>query len=441
MDQESLVKRSLSELFAYSSQAWNFILPGRNNQHYSKYFGAYQDRNLGGSNFSENQLFVGYAFLLSIFSYAIYFIVTRRNVKKTKLLAFREDLSVVFLYFIALIGIGISIQPIVHFLGFNFPTPSWLIFNLTPSFRTISRWGILTVIALQGIGAVYLVRLLKLLPSTRKIILSSFILLLLLDIGAPKAFKLLPSNLSKSPDVYKWIKHNTPKNSVILDVIPYSPDGVPLNWALIHGRKVANSTRSNEPLNQTLLFPGDQTFRCAAKMKDIDYLVFHPDLFGIKKPLSPNAFQRVKDFSFKEDSEFSKWTRASIYRVNQVEVSGSFVEYLDGFGMAEARGIKSFRWINGKIANLKLNSNRNRIIKFRLESFGIENFTLIRQNKQVIWSGKVPVEGVTVQVNAIPKKVMVIESRNSNKISSLLPSTKDERIISVGISNLKIEGC
>ena len=439
--QESLVQRSYSELFAYSSQTWNYILPGRNNQYYSKYFGAYQDRNLGGSNFSENSLFIGYAFLCSILFYVIYSILNRYDSKRTKTTPFKKDLSILFLIFTALIGIAISIQPMFHIFGLTIPTPSWLIFNLTPSFRTISRWGILTVIGIQGIGAICLVRLLNFLPSLRKTILSTFILLLLLDIGAPKALKLIPSNLSKSPDVYKWIQQNTPKSSIILDVIPFTPDGIPLNWAVIHGRKLANSTRSNSPLNQTLLFPGDQTFRCAAKIKEIDYLVFHPDLFGSDRHINLDGFQKVKDFPFEESSEFSTWTKASIYKLDRTNVSDSYIEYLSGFGMPEIRGIKSFRWINGTTAKLKLNSNKNRLIKLTLESFGVENLTLIQQSNRVVWSGKVPVEGVTIQFEAAPNEVIVIDSRISNKISSLLPSTKDDRVISVGMSNLEIEGC
>jgi hypothetical protein len=439
--QESSVKRSYSELFAYSSEAWHYILPGRNNQYYSKYFGAYQDRNLGGSNFSENSLFIGYAFLISILFYTIYSIITRYGSKLRKSKLFQIDLNIVFLMFIALIGIAISIQPAIHIFGFSIPTPSWLIFNLTPSFRTISRWGILTVIGIQAVGAICLVKVLKLLPSLRKIIISCFILLILLDIGAPRAFTLLPSNLSESPDVYKWIQQNTPKSSIILDVIPFTPDGIPLNWALIHGRRIANSTRSNEPINQTLLFPGDQTFRCVANIKEIDYLVFHPDLFGNDQHIYFDGIQKVKDFPLDEGSEFSPWTKASIYKIDRNNAVNSFIEYLGGFGTAEIRGTKSFRWINGKTAYLNLKSSEKRFVKFTLESFGVENLTMVKQSNLIVWSGKVPVEGVTIEFEADPNEIITIESRNSNKISALIPSTKDDRVISVGLSNLEIKGC
>jgi len=276
-------QRDWNELNVYSIKAWNLILPPPSNPYLGTYFKDFQTQNLGGSNFSETGLYPGLAFML-LATYALYFYLikpmnaSRRSVLTEYTNKNEAIAQTKWLLFFLAFGILLSMRPWVQIIGIEVPFPSGILFHILPFWRTISRWGIISTVAIIALGSVGIAQVLQ-----RKskiftlIILFIFTLVTVLDLGIPKTLDPKVVNATQVIGPYHWLNRNTSESAVVLDVVPYSVDGFFLGMALTSKRKMANPLRF--PIESTaleLLYPGRHDFLCNINAAQVDFLIIHP---------------------------------------------------------------------------------------------------------------------------------------------------------------------
>lgn len=128
------------EIEIYSSRPWEFLLPYHDNPLVPRSIVQYEVAHLHGSNFTENELFLGYVVML---------------LAAVAVLALRARFEVVLLLAVGVVGAAVSLPPGLHYHGFVVPTPSLYLNQIFPIFRVYARFGLLVILGatlLAGLG-------------------------------------------------------------------------------------------------------------------------------------------------------------------------------------------------------------------------------------------------------------------------------------------------
>ena len=132
--------QSAVQIEIYSSRPWEFVLPYHDNPLVPSAIVRYEVAHLHGSNFTENELFIGYVVML---------------LATVAVLVLRARFEVVLLLAVGVVGAAVSLPPGLHFHGITVPTPSLYLNPIFPIFRVYARFGILVILGaalLAGLG-------------------------------------------------------------------------------------------------------------------------------------------------------------------------------------------------------------------------------------------------------------------------------------------------
>ena len=282
--------RNSNELTVYRLKFWHLLLPGPENPFLSKDTTRWMVNSLGGSNFSETGLYLTWTFLLfglfTLFQFRIFrgskkYLYNVQLNSSTKSydhvsitytwVKFTSLLLVAFLFFSMLPRIGIG--------TLQLPGPARILFELTGTFRTLSRFGIVVVICCVVLGSISLA---KFLETSQSFILLKFkqlmiiFLVVVIELGFPIAQKLTIFEIEEVPKSYIWVSKNTPPNSVILNYLPWSIDGLHFGWGVFHQRKLINLWRADSPKPKDgFLDISESEVTCFLQKKGVNYILTH----------------------------------------------------------------------------------------------------------------------------------------------------------------------
>jgi hypothetical protein len=331
-------QRDWNELNVYSIKAWHFVMPPPTNPYFGPFFKDFQTQNLAGSNFSETSLYPGLAFILfaayAVFVNLIKPVFGRRGNPKAEITKNQKvTLQIKWLILFFLLGIWLAMRPLIYILGMEVPFPSGVLYHLLPYWRTISRWGIITTVAIIALGSIGVTQLIRRKPKFLSVvILFFFTITTLLDLGFPKTLNPKIVSATQLTGPYDWLNRNTSENAVLLDVVPYSVDGFFLGMALTSKRKMANALRfPNESKRLELLYPGRPDFLCNVNSVEADYVIIHPSFYeSTNYPLLP-GFKKVKRFYSQPNDEYFDWNNSTIYAPSASDRPDLLETYDSGF--------------------------------------------------------------------------------------------------------------
>lgn len=388
--QNDKVVRDWNELTVYSIRYWHLLTPHPSNSYYSPYFENWQDAHLGGSNFSETGLFLGFG-VISILTLALLKYLKSLKFQKGKLRDSKNlDTIIFFLLSVTFVGILIAMRPIVHLGGINLPFPSGILFNVLPVWRTISRWGFLATIALVVLAIYILAKYVETKSSKiRNILLIFFISVGLIDVGFPGNLSPKVETVVRDNTVYEWIDNNTNKKTVILDVVPYSVDGFVTNLALTSKRRLSNFLRiPQESWRNELLYPGMKTFACALERSRTDYVILHPNLYKINSSDLENL-TFVKEFkSTSSHKKLKDWFNARLYRYIDNQKLNYQVNYTDAFVLSSQDNWNA-KWLQNKSrSHILISKIENEKVSFTVENEAKEFVNVkLQVNNELLWTG------------------------------------------------------
>jgi hypothetical protein len=422
-----LPNRDWSELSVYSIKAWHLLLPSPENFYYKKFVAEWAEENLGGSNFSETGLFPGYLFLFL----AIYYIFIskfrgRRLYPRSKKIDFtHERIRYLFLVFIFFFGVVLASKPFLQFGDISFPTPSGFIFHFAPYWRTISRWGMISTVAIIAIGALgYKMITKSFSPSSfrQRVLASLAVILLALDLGFP--FFLNPTSevVVKPSGPYAWISENTNTESVLLDLVPYSVNNFFLGNVLTSKRKVSNTFREPErSFQKELLFPQRENFACALTRAKVNYVIYHP-LSSLKKiTFTPEIFSKVFEYKASLVDPLREWNDAEVYSVDRFAVYTYDVDHITGFELFEDNHLDASWYLQKergdiKFSNLKgLATTNLQLPKIKLETKRYPELVTLLVDGAIIWSGEVDGEVLVSLDNRYSTNHLLTIVRENNR--------------------------
>ncbi|GAH35836.1 unnamed protein product, partial [marine sediment metagenome] len=244
--------KELIQLETYSARIWEYFIPSVGNPFFKNIVSNFVFSHLHGSNLVESTLYLGFVPIIFglIGIYFIYFgknkIVYEKNknvieehIKNNKYLKNNEDkrknINVIekytenirnlkhnnnndnntnnnkgfllfYLTILLIFSIIISLDPIVNIFGLEIKFPSYYLFKLLPVFRVYTRFYPFILMSLIVIASIGMNKILeKIKPFKYKTIFVVVIILLIIF----EYMNFPPSHitdLSKTPDVYRWLK-------------------------------------------------------------------------------------------------------------------------------------------------------------------------------------------------------------------------------------------
>jgi hypothetical protein len=281
--------RSANELTVYRLKFWHLLLPGPENPFLTKDATSWMANSLGGSNFSETGLYITWTFLLFSLLTLFRFRGFRggksnlHNVKVNSNANSQDHVSIMYIWvsFTSVLLVAFlvfSMFPRVAIGALQIPGPARILFELTGTFRTLSRFGIVIVICCVVLGSISLA---KFLETSQSLILLRFkqlmaVFLVVIELGFPVAQMPTVLDIRDVPNSYIWVSKNTPPNSVILDYLPWSIDGLHLGWGVFHQRRLINLWRADSPNpKDDFLQISESEVTCFLQQKGVNYILTH----------------------------------------------------------------------------------------------------------------------------------------------------------------------
>lgn len=268
--QFSSIKRGVSDYFNFGTRLSDFYLPPT----YSFLFEGLKELKLSDtsahfSNIAENTLYVGLLNLLLAFSYLAAVLT-----KKIKTDHFK------FLAIIAFFPLLLSLPPEIKIFSFSLPTPSALYPLFLPTFRTLSRFGVITTLGLITMSACAFQMIYVKVKSSqvKKALIGFLFVFTLLETG--NVHKLFFSDTSSVPVVYEQLKNLPiqPGKSVL--EIPNVWGYVSTFWATYHHKPMFNTFESTSPNFQALgalRIKSVDDLLNFARQNNIEYIIYHSD--------------------------------------------------------------------------------------------------------------------------------------------------------------------
>jgi hypothetical protein len=424
----ALPRRDWHELFVYSIKWWHLLMPSNSNMYFGKFYDSWQTQQLGGSNFSETGLYAGVIYIIAtivLLTKTALTFVTRRNsrIVKPEILNLSNRTGFILLGFL-LLGLLLPMRPWIDFLEVKIPLPSGVFFYFLPSWRTISRWGLLATISIIAIGSIGLAKYISSRKKSRKFaIIALALTAVIVDLGFPKSLNPTMNRVAQEDGPYVWIAKNTNANSVILDVVPYSVDGFFLGMALTSQRRLANTLNpASRSVQSELLNPVHDSFVCSVNYVQADYVIIHPEFYGEKTFPEISGLEKIWQNSNFTKNSFAGWNFAAIYKPLKTKQFQYLVNYSRGFEL-----VRSSDWNaswelkegSGMINLRQISKDDITQPQILLKSNSNNQGVQILQGGLTIWSGNL-VKGVFTQVNLPSSKTLDIEIRRVDESAAIV---------------------
>lgn len=325
----------IEALYAYSARVHEFVLPDRNNLLFGDSTVDYLTRNLHGSNFSENSIYLG----LSVLALAVLgALVLARLVWRERREA-ASDAGVVAAVagaVVAVVGVLFSAPPKVAVLGVMVPMPSLAVFEVTTTFRVFTRFVVLIELGLALLLAFGLARLLRGRGAPlRAAVVGALAVVLVLDLWARPEVRAVKAD---PIDAYVWLKDNPGGGVVDYPIQPASSPGyAPLFWQQFHDHPVLQGYvegSESESRKLELKDPTDGEAAADLAALGVKYAVVHSNALGPGQPdLAEHGFRlRLSR------PDASIWEVTARPRRTQVDA-------LDGFAPPEGDPDFQYRWM------------------------------------------------------------------------------------------------
>jgi hypothetical protein len=196
------IPRPISQVYAFSAHLWQYLLPGPNSLLAGHVTGPYLAARLGIADFWDSAVYPGYiVIVLAIAGFlpAVHALRANRSA-----LADRRTVAVLTAGVLAAVAFICSGPPTISLLGLNIPLPSDVIYHITPTWQTFSRFVILLEVGLVIMMAAALTRTRQTLVGLRLVLVFAVIgLLLIVDLWASPARR----TVSTTPTpAYAWLR-------------------------------------------------------------------------------------------------------------------------------------------------------------------------------------------------------------------------------------------
>lgn len=268
--QFSSIKRGVSDYFNFGTRLSDFYLPPT----YSFLFEGMKNLKLSDtsshfSNIAENTLYAGVLHL----GLALFYLIVVLT-KKSKTAHFK------FLAILILAPLLLSLPPEVKVFSFSLPTPSALYPLLLPTFRTLSRFGVITTLGLITMSACAFEMIYQKTksPQLKNGLVIFIFIFTLLETG--NIHKLFFSDTSNVPVVYEQLKHLPVQPGKSVLEIPNVWGYVNTYWATYHHKPMFNTFESASPNFKALgalRIKSVEDLLNFARENNIEYIIYHSD--------------------------------------------------------------------------------------------------------------------------------------------------------------------
>ncbi len=265
-------RRSLKELYVYSSRLYEFFIPQVTHPAFGDLFKNVIRVKHYNSNLFEQTLYLGFTPLIIIIL-VFYFIERGLLNRKEKALFF------FFLSGFALMII-LSFPPSFTISGIKIPLLSSFLYKVAPMFRVYSRTVIMATLFLSGITVLFLNYISKVVKK-RTCILINIIVFILIGFEYWEYSGDLIFNTSNIPSVYRWLSKDK-GSKVIVEYPMMRSDEVNfytyLYYQRIHKKKLVNGalpgTKAWDFYKQTNNISDPQTVKLLKEV-GTDYVIIH----------------------------------------------------------------------------------------------------------------------------------------------------------------------
>jgi hypothetical protein len=195
------IPRPISQVYAFSAHLWQYLLPGPNSLLVGHLTGPYLAARLGIADFWDSAVYPGYTVI--VLAIAGFYAAFRQTRACREALADKRVVAVLTAGVLAAVAFVSSGPPTVSLLGIRVPLPSDVIYHVTPSWQTFSRFVILLELGLVIMMAAALTRIRQTLSGARLILVFALIgLLLVVDLWASPTQR----TVSTTPKpAYAWL--------------------------------------------------------------------------------------------------------------------------------------------------------------------------------------------------------------------------------------------
>lgn len=225
-----------------------------------------------------------------------------------------------FFLAIAIAGVVFSVQPLLELGKIKITLPSYFLYQAAPFIKILTRFSLLTIIALAILSSFTLAQWLndlKTIPKKITLILASIILI---------GFEFMPAlpvtDLSKTPEVYQWLAEQKDDSSIMEHpfYLINSWYWSPMYYQTIHNKPIVNNYqfkalnqnhRDNLKTNYNILYDPEKAIPFL-KLLGVKYVIVHTkgldeiqeytikNWVNVEKFNSTSGLKRIKRF---EDSE------------------------------------------------------------------------------------------------------------------------------------------
>ena len=324
-------ENELNELITFSARPHEYALPDRNSLLFGERTEPYLTSHLHGSTFSENSLYLGLT-LLALALAGLLVAVARGIRGGRAALTDQRTVAAVAAALAALVAAAFSMPPEVTVGGRLVKFPMWFVFEVTPTFRSVSRFVIVVQMGVCVLAAFGLAALLE----RRRAAARGAITALALVIVAVDLWAKPPDAVTElaPPAVYERMAS---LGAGIVAEYPVQPGDIPnstaMLWQEVHGHPILQGyTGDSEEESRKLelaRLDDDETPGDLAALGVRWALVRPDDGTGT----AGRGFRKVSD-----DPE------GSVYEVT-APPSRTQVDALSGFGDPEGDADEQYRWL------------------------------------------------------------------------------------------------
>lgn len=430
------VERTRADVARYSARPWDYVLPSRWHPVFRGLVGAWQDRHLHGSNYSEQSLYLGATVLVAATGFVIVALGRRRRAPPGWRVGIPARHLALALGVAAVVAVVFSGPPTIPLLGRRVPTPSGIVFDVAPYWRSVARFFVVVSTAVVTLGALGL----SWLTAGRRrqwAVVAVGLPLLAFDLwGAPPG---RTWSFEQTPAVYRWLARQ-PATTVIAEYPLVEDLARPdhqlyQTFQLVHGLAMLNgaprSSRQGE-LAAGLIGPADPQTVPVLRRLGVGLVVVHEQAFPVARGEPPAGLVEVGRWT---DPRFGE-TR--VYRVSEGAAATAALGVGEGFYAPEADGWSSRRWMAdaGTLVVRRFVPGGPVCAGFSASSIGGPRRLTVTQGHRVLWSGPVAAEtDVAFEVPG-PGPVRLVASPGVARVSDLVAGSTDTRLVTVSLSRL-----
>ncbi|HUP73225.1 MAG TPA: hypothetical protein VM282_09265 [Acidimicrobiales bacterium] len=459
----SAVSRPIGDLETYGARPGDYLLPARSHPIFDSFFGGWQDRHLGGSNYSEKTLFLGWTTIVL----ALVAVVAAAILGYRRARSGNRDPSprwrligrghVTELAVVALVAALVSGPGHFHFLGQTVPGPSRVIYAVAPYWRVFSRLFVVVHAAAIALAAIALtIAAHRFKPVAYRAILVIVALGVFVDAMAGTPFRYAYFDYDAAPSGYRWIATQEGVD-VVADYPVYpttlAPDASFATFQPIHGKRLVNPKASPDEgslINSSVLGLSDPQTVPLLRALGVDLVVVHRGLYSIRPPQGPPPELLLqRESSFVQDAQtiltpdqarrhsyLASWYDMEIYSIASGPAAEVAALPSTGWSWPELNGWATERWMldHGVVEVMRLRGEATRAtVSMSFVAFLAPRNVIISQNGVVLADVDVSSsERTTVTVRAeVGAPLEITPTAPSTRVSDAIPGSPDGRELSV----------